>query len=95
MNVFSETVAATRNKYKYWNTCMINIILLTDVNPPWMQPVDLDHINATCPPQVSLENYQSQLLSDQLLHAIRVVLFFSSATMSILKTIHKYSNMAV
>lgn len=60
-----------------------------------MQPVDLDHINATCPPQVSLENYQSQLLSDQLLHATRVVLFFSSATMSILKTIHKYGNMSV
>lgn len=53
-----------------------------------MQPVDLDHINATCPPQVSLENYQSQLLSDQLLHATRVVLFFSSATMK-LKLINK------
>lgn len=59
MNVFSETVAATHNKYKYWNTCMINIILLTDVNLPWMRPVDLDHINATCPVQVSLENCQS------------------------------------
>lgn len=58
MNTFSETVAAAHTKYKYWNTWMMFIILLADVNPLCMWPVDLDHVSAPDPLQLFLENTQ-------------------------------------